>query len=240
MDLLKDVDEIATRILIENTLSRKTSYIFFRDLLDLLQKRLILTGINFDSSIIDGLPNTPSLRTLGNGSHQACAGDDPRLTAGGGTVVPPELGGTGTDTSEANLDETLLSTGFDTYINLASTAIVRYSAKNKTSDTIYQGMAVATHNSGIGVTLASVNCVGLAQLTITPTLSGNIQTEGHFSLNDWTTIIGSTELTPKATYFLSPPGMLTTVQPSTGYVQIIGCAVTLNTLALRIGPPIRL
>jgi hypothetical protein len=39
---------------------------------------------NFNPLNIDGASSTPSLRTLGTGAQQACAGNDSRLSSGGG------------------------------------------------------------------------------------------------------------------------------------------------------------
>lgn len=40
-----------------------------------------LTEEDMDPEIVDGDPALPCLRTLGTGPGQACAGDDPRLSA---------------------------------------------------------------------------------------------------------------------------------------------------------------
>lgn len=40
-----------------------------------------LTDADVDAANKDGLPSVPSMRTLGTGAQQACAGNDPRLSA---------------------------------------------------------------------------------------------------------------------------------------------------------------
>jgi hypothetical protein len=117
-----------------------------------------------------------------------------------------------------------------------------YSAENKEGSTISAGMVVAVHSSGTGVvkgnaTDNSKNAVGLMVLDTANTISGDVQTDGPFTLADWTSVIGSTSLAAHTLYFLSTTGgLLTATPPSTGgnVVQAIGRAVSATTLDIDI------
>lgn len=124
-----------------------------------------------------------------------------------------------------------------------------YSAENKEGAEIAAGMACAVHSSGVGVVKASAAdntkiAVGLIKTTTADTFAGDVQTEGLFTLTDWTAVIGAATLAAKATYFLSPttPGMLTATPPTTTgqVVQIVGTAVSADTLDLTMETPILL
>ena len=51
-----------------------------------------ITDVDVSGSNIDGLANVPSLRTLGTGSQQAAAGDDPRFNNTGSLPTPDCVG----------------------------------------------------------------------------------------------------------------------------------------------------
>lgn len=124
-----------------------------------------------------------------------------------------------------------------------------YSAENKDGSTISAGMACAVHTSGVGVVKASAAdaskiAVGLIRADTASTFAGDVQTEGLFTLADWTAVIGSMALAAKATYFLDPmtPGTLTATPPTTSgqIVQIVGTSVSADTLDLTMETPILL
>lgn len=124
-----------------------------------------------------------------------------------------------------------------------------YNAENKAGVAIKAGMACAVHSSGVGVVMAcaadaSANAVGLMQVDTANTFAGDVQTEGLFTLADWTDVIGATTLAAKTTYFLDPstPGMLTATPPTTAgqVIQIVGTAVSDDTLDLTFETPILL
>lgn len=130
-----------------------------------------------------------------------------------------------------------------------SDGAVTYSSENKEGGTILAGMVCAIHSSGTGVVKASAAdnskaAIGLIQETTANTFAGNVQTEGLFIQADWTDVIGAVTLAAKATYFLDPttPGMLTVTPPTTPgqIVQIIGTAVSTDTLDLTMETPILL
>lgn len=109
-------------------------------------------------------------------------------------------------------------------------------------------MAVAVHSSGTGIVKANATdtskpAVGLMTADTADTISGAVQTDGPFTLADWTAVIGSASLAAHTLYFLSTTGgLLTATPPSVGgnVVQRIGRAVSATTLAIEIGPTILL
>lgn len=130
-----------------------------------------------------------------------------------------------------------------------STSDDTYSAVNKDTVTIPAGGACATDSSGVGVVRASAAdgtkpCVGLAQASTANGFAATVQTNGTFTLADWTAVTGAASLAAKATYFLDPtnPGRLTNVAPTTPgqVVQIVGVAVSPSTLDLNPEPPVLL
>ena len=124
-----------------------------------------------------------------------------------------------------------------------------FTAENKDAGTIYAGMAVAIHASGIGVIKAQADSigtrsVGLAIADKAPTFAATIRTGGVLTLSDWTNVIGSVNLSAFAVYYLdeSTAGMLTTTAPTsaTQIVQRIGTAVSATSLDIEVEQPILL
>lgn len=144
-------------------------------------------------------------------------------------------------------DGTTVSGGLVT--GVGSGSLLKYSAENKDAGTIPAGGVCAVHSSGTGVIKACAaddtkSAVGLMQSSTASTVSGTIQTEGLFTLADWTAVIGAATLTALTPYFVDPatPGMLTATPPTTtGQVnQYVGWAVSTTTLDLQIDSPILL
>jgi hypothetical protein len=116
------------------------------------------------------------------------------------------------------------------------------SAKNKALATITAGQPVTTHSSGVGVVLADATSSGHAAigLMLANTLSmdmGEVQTAGEFELSDWSEITGTTELSPKASYFLGiTAGTLTTTSPTNNPYgsQRVGVAVSPTSLLIGV------
>lgn len=86
--------------------------------------------------------------------------------------------------------------------------------------------------------------MGLAIDNFSAGENGNYVTEGYIERSDWTSIIGSTDLTPGAIYYLDPntAGLLTDTSPTTitDYVVKIGRAVNQKQLDIEIEVPILL
>jgi len=90
-------------------------------------------------------------------------------------------------------------------------------------------------------TQAPARLAGLAVTSAIATVSVDFITDGHLELDDWTDVIGTAELTPGATYFLSSTaGRLTTTPPSTGFIVVAGKALTTQTFHINITEPIGL
>ena len=125
---------------------------------------------------------------------------------------------------------------------------VTYSSENKDSVSLTIGAPLAVHTSGIGVIRAnatdnSKHCVGLATVGVAVGAAETVLTAGPLTKADWTSVIGTTELVAKATYYLSASaGLLTNTPPSSGgnVVQAVGQAVSTTTLNIQIEPAILL
>lgn len=119
-----------------------------------------------------------------------------------------------------------------------------YEAENKGATTILTGQAVAIHSSGTGIVLASAadnsaNCVGIAYEDIPAASTGLVQTDGPFTLADWSDVIGSASLAAGGTYRLAvTAGQLTASGAFTSgqVVQLVGRAVAPQILNITFGP----
>jgi hypothetical protein len=120
-----------------------------------------------------------------------------------------------------------------TTVTSGSTAAT-YSAENKQGATIDPGAVVAAHSSGVGVVLASAAdvtkpAVGLMVSATLNAVAGLVQTEGIFTLDDWSLVTGTTFLT-RGPYFVDPttPGRLTPTAPTVDgqIVQCLGYALS--------------
>ena len=85
----------------------------------------------------------------------------------------------------------------------------------------------------------------LAAEDITNGVSGMMQTDGNLTATtgQWDSVTGQTGgLTPNTNYFASDAtaGSLTVTPPTTGYVQIIGIAVSSTTMKIKISDEIKL
>lgn len=90
--------------------------------------------------------------------------------------------------------------------------------------------------------LAKSHVRGLATMATDPGHSCRYVARGRVVMADWTSVIGSAELTPSARYYLDPTGGLTTVPTTTGghCLVVIGEAIDTLVLDLSIQPPIYL
>jgi len=98
-------------------------------------------------------------------------------------------------------------------------------------------VALARHDTD-----SKSGAVGLAKADTATGFSCEYQTDGKFTLGDWTAVIGAASLSSGSLYFLGETGGLTTVAPITaGYnVTEIGTAVSTTTLDLQVRRPILL
>jgi len=118
----------------------------------------------------------------------------------------------------------------------------------ESSDTTTIGMPVYVYSTGafrqakadaVGSTLV----IGLCRSTsIASSASGDIQLDGQLTLADWTAIIGSATLTAGSKYYLSEAtkGMLTATPPTTGFVVVVGTALSTTMIDINPEQPIQL
>lgn len=103
---------------------------------------------------------------------------------------------------------------------------------------IKAGQAVTAVSTGIELANPSANstlAIGLALGNMSVGESGVIITTGQVELDDWTEVIGSTDLTVNANYFLdSVAGKLSTTPPTNLINQIVGKSVTTKKLAITL------
>lgn len=103
---------------------------------------------------------------------------------------------------------------------------------------IKAGQAVTPTSTGVELAnpaSTTTLAVGLALGNIDVGDPGVIVTTGQFSLDDWTEVIGTTNLTAGSTYFLSNvSGKLSSTPPSGLINQIVGKALTANILSLTL------
>lgn len=91
---------------------------------------------------------------------------------------------------------------------------------------------------------STTRAVGLANEDVTASATGDYITEGQIEKSDWTTVAGTTFLTPGVFYYLSTTnaGQITSTAPSTAteYVVVVGRALTNTVLDVEIAQPILL
>lgn len=124
-----------------------------------------------------------------------------------------------------------------------------YRPTNLSASLVNRGGAVAIHSSGQGIVPAIAGgslaaAVALAQQQMPAGEPGFVQVGGLMTLADWSLVVGTVALFPRALYFLDPifEGRLTTVPPSmVGQIaQLVGLAVSLDTLSLLMRDAIQL
>ncbi len=96
---------------------------------------------------------------------------------------------------------------------------------------------VSINGTGVQLAYSSLSssnvASGIALSDITVGNSGIITTCGYVESSDWTLATGSTNLVPNSRYFLSTsPGILSLSSPSATINQVVGRAITSNTLLL--------
>ena len=64
-----------------------------------------------------------------------------------------------------------------------------------------------------------------------------IQTEGEIERSDWTDVVGTTNLTPGATYYLHTSGEMRVDPPVSGSIVIVGRAITSTRFDVEINLP---
>jgi hypothetical protein len=79
--------------------------------------------------------------------------------------------------------------------------------------------------------LPQAGYAGLAQADVAATFAASYAV-GLLSLADWSAVAGSQYLTPGAIYYLSTAiaGQITTVAPATGYLVVVGRALSVSQL----------
>ena len=107
-----------------------------------------------------------------------------------------------------------------------------------------QGMAVYIDSSDGEAKLAtSDDAADLAEVAgfltedVAAGASTTIQTEGEISRDNWTVVAGTTTLTPGAMYYLDIDGTITVTPPLTGYIVIVGRAISSTKLDAELNPP---
>ena len=91
--------------------------------------------------------------------------------------------------------------------------------------------------------ISTAEIVGLAYEDASATEDKRYTPDGRITLDDWTNVVGSTNLTPGAVYFLSATaGQLTTTAPTVvGEIVVrVGKALSTTTFDIEIGPTILL
>lgn len=106
--------------------------------------------------------------------------------------------------------------------------------------------AASTYKKAKGDAAGTTPVFGLqVDVSVAAAGTGSIQTEGILAATtvQWDAITGqSGGLTPNAYYYLSnaTAGLLTLTQPSTGYWQVVGIAVSTTEMKIMPGPVIKL
>lgn len=123
-----------------------------------------------------------------------------------------------------------------------ASATLSFNATNSNAGAITIGQPVYVDGAG-SVDLAQANASGTAKVaglveaaSIASAASGAIKYGGVLSSADWTSVIGSTNLTPGARYYLSAanPGELTATAPDTTGHFVVGVGVALSTTELLV------
>ncbi len=113
---------------------------------------------------------------------------------------------------------------------------------NKDTRDLAKGTPVSVHPSGTGFVRASsastsLSAYGLLAEDAPIGVAVSVCVQGTFVIEDWSRIIGTANLVPKAFYYLTTdPGMLTNVSPVTpGQIsQIMGEAISPVALELTL------
>lgn len=115
------------------------------------------------------------------------------------------------------------------------------SSTNKGATAFWMGAAIARHPSGSGFILANntalaTTAIGLACLGAPATQPEIVQLQGLFSLDDWTPVTGTANLTPLGFYWLdSTNGRLINSVPVPPAIQtLVGFAISPRTLRIGI------
>jgi len=126
---------------------------------------------------------------------------------------------------------------------------VGFEGINSSGVTLYPGMPVKPHSSGIGVDLAQANlaantAIGVVGELITNGSTGRIVVVGVVENSDWTAITSTVTLASSASWYLSPssPGILTATSPSASpdLIQYIGRTISSTKMLINIARPIKL
>lgn len=118
---------------------------------------------------------------------------------------------------------------------------------NNDAVTITKGMPLYVYSAGnvrraVSSALASSKVCGLCY-DDSVVSGGNVivQVSGQIELAVWTSITGTAALTPNAYYFLdSTSGRLTESPPTSGFITLVGIALTTTKLDIKINDPIQL
>ena len=172
-----------------------------------------LTSTQVNTAYKDGDASIPSMRTLGTGSQQACAGDDIRLTANGSITALPTVDFTfvGPYTSLFQVDETVLA-----------------------GSTVVMDISGGWINTGANAEETSSGMMAMS-MTVSGFFGDNIDVAlpGSFIKNSaWNWTIGDD------LYLSETSGMITQTQPTTAncIIRKIGYAVTPSVIYFNPSP----
>ncbi len=188
------------------------------------------------------------LRTIVPGEGLAGGGD---LSANRELAIDWNNVTTGSDVTDDDLF-TIYDASAGGHRTITKSAIIagiteNYSAENKHGSTIGEGCAVATHSSGTGIVKAIATglakpCVGFMVAATLNTVAGDVQTDGIFTMEDWTAVAGTATLTRGIYYLDNEAGKITATATDIDgqIVQVVGYAISPTDLDISITPPIKL
>jgi len=119
-----------------------------------------------------------------------------------------------------------------------------FTATNIDVVTLFKGAIVHLDQTGVLLARndqANKDAIGINTASCAVGGTATIVTEGALRLTDWTDVIGAALLTVGTKYYLdATPGKLTSTPPSSGWLQLVGTAITTTDLDLEIERAIQL
>jgi hypothetical protein len=108
----------------------------------------------------------------------------------------------------------------------------------KSGVSILKGMPIRIEGEVAIPATSEIDYHGEVQgLSMVDTAIGNkvsYSTDGIITLEDWTSVIGTPDLIPGVSYYLSPSGGMTTTLPTPGIVRMLGKAISKRTFDIEI------